>query len=136
MTVCVCIDDNGGMTFNNRRQSRDREVIKDIESLVGDKVLYVSDFSEDLFVKSSASVICIPDPLAISSSEAVVFVENLPLSPYAEKIDKLVIYKWNRCYPFDTVLDVNPKNEGFTLIKATDFVGKSHEKITKEVYVK
>lgn len=27
MTIIVCIDDNGGLLFNNRRQSRDRLVI-------------------------------------------------------------------------------------------------------------
>ena len=41
MKVIVCIDDNGGMLFNKRRQSRDRKVLEDI-SLMTDKIWMVS----------------------------------------------------------------------------------------------
>gem|GEM_PF-5722604 len=30
MDVFVCLDDRNGMLFNHRRQSRDREVIRDV----------------------------------------------------------------------------------------------------------
>ena len=30
MDVFVCLDDRGGMFFNHRRQSRDRQVIQDM----------------------------------------------------------------------------------------------------------
>ena len=36
MKVIVCVDDNNGMMFNNRRQSRDRILIEDVvKSVVG-----------------------------------------------------------------------------------------------------
>ena len=47
MKVIVCIDDNKGMLFNARRQSRDRAVIEDIMS-ESEKV-WIHTFSEKLF---------------------------------------------------------------------------------------
>ena len=40
MTVFVCLDDRGGMLFNLRRQSRDREQMADMLRLVGTRRLY------------------------------------------------------------------------------------------------
>ena len=133
MTVFVCIDDRGGMTFNARRQSRDVRVIEDMIKDVGDKALYVTDFSEELFLDSEASAISLPDPLT-AAPDSFVFIENLPLAMHLDRIKRLVIYRWNRKYPFDTELDVNPEKEGFILTRVTEFAGNSHEKITKEVY--
>ena len=62
------------------------------------------------------------------------FIETPPLAPYKAKIDTLVIYKWNRHYPSDKKLDIAPRDMGMRLVKTYDFVGSSHEKITKEVY--
>ena len=134
MTVFVCIDERGGMTFNSRRQSRDRFVTEDIIKSSGDSLLYISDFSEDLFENSDASVISVPTPLSHAKEGSFVFIENQPLAPYKEKIKSLIIYKWNRRYPFDSKIDIDPEKEGFTLTRVTEFEGNSHEKITKEEY--
>ena len=134
MTVFVCVDDRGGMTFNSRRQSRDRVVTADIIKSAEDGLLYVSDFSEDLFIDTDACIISTPDPLDAAGVGAYAFVENLPLMPYKDKIKKIIIYKWNRAYPYDTCLDIIPEKEGFTLTRVTEFEGNSHEMITKEEY--
>lgn len=133
MTVFVCIDDLGGMTFNGRRQSRDGELIRDVARHTEDGVLYISDFSEKLFSESEASVISVPCPLD-SAKGAYAFIENLPLAPYRDKIECLVLYKWNRRYPSDRKLDITPEELGMHLVSSCDFVGTSHQKITKEVY--
>ena len=134
MTVFVCIDERGGMTFNSRRQSRDALVISDVLSHAADSPIYVTDFSEELFEDSGASVISVPDPLGSACAGSFVFVENLPLRPSLDRIDTLVIYCWNRAYPFDTSLNVDPEKEGFRLTRVTEFEGKSHKNIRKEVY--
>ena len=136
MTVFVCIDDRGGMMFNKRRQSRDSKVIEDVARTVGDGVLYISDFSEILFTESDASVICVPAPLDSASNDGFVFVENLHLGEYLNKIDRLIIYKWNRKYPYDFELDIDPIKEGFKRKSKREFVGSSHDNITREDYVK
>ena len=47
MNIIVCIDDNQGMLFNKRRQSRDVKVLEDIATLTD--TLWISSFSEKLF---------------------------------------------------------------------------------------
>ena len=54
--------------------------------------------------------------------------------PYENEIKKLIIFKWNRVYPADQHLDIDP--EKMTKVQEEEFVGFSHEKITMEVYEK
>ena len=136
MTVIVCIDDRGGMLFNKRRVSRDCLVIADIEKEVGDGILYISDFSEALFVESDISALSVSEPLSAAGKGDFVFIENFGLKDKIKQIEKLIIYKWNRRYPSDFSLDINPDESEFYIISTSDFKGHSHDKITKEIYVK
>ena len=134
MTVFLCIDERGGMIFNKRRQSRDRKLIEDVSKISADGILYISDFSEDLFEDSTASVIVVSDPLESAPAGSYAFVESPPLKPYLDKIEKLIIYKWNERYPFDKKIDFSPQDERFSLTESLDFEGKAHKKITREIY--
>ena len=136
MTVILCIDDRGGMLFMKRRLSRDRELTADIEKSVGDGILYISDFSESLFADSNVSVMCVSNPLDSAGEDDFAFIENLQLENSLSKIKRLIIYKWNRKYPFDFSLDIIPTEHGFYLKEVEDFKGYSHDKITKEIYEK
>lgn len=136
MTAIVCIEDRGGMTFMRRRLSKDKVLTEDIVKTVGDGILYISDFSETLFAKSDISVMSVSNPLDSAEAGDYAFIENIGLKENLEKIKVLIIYKWNRKYPFDFSLDVEPEKCGFSLKESYDFKGRSHDKITKEIYVK
>ena len=136
MTVIICVDERGGMLFNKRRVSKDRLVIKDLEKEVGDGILYISDFSEPLFADSEISVLSVSEPLSAAAKEDFAFIENFSLKEKTNNIERLIIYNWNRKYPYDFSLDIEPLKCGFSLISTTDFKGNSHDKITKEIYVK
>jgi hypothetical protein len=56
-----------------------------------------------------------------------VFFESSGLSAHKDKIESLILYRWNRKYPFDTRLDIAPEKEGFALAESIEFSGKSHE---------
>ena len=136
MTVFVCIDDRGGMMFNKRRQSRDKRVIEDVARTADDGAIYISSYSEPLFAESDASVIAVTDPLDSAGDDGYAFVEDLPLKKYAKKITRLVVYRWNRLYPSDFSLDVKPQDIGLKIKNTRDFVGTSHDKITRDEYVR
>ena len=136
MTVVVCVDDRGGMTFNKRRVSRDRTVYADIVADLGGKALCLSEYSLPLFSELDVSVRVNEEPLLAGDGESVCFVENKAILPYLGKINKIVIYRWNRHYPSDMTLDIEPLSAGFKLLETLDLAGYSHEKITKEVYVR
>lgn len=131
MNVIICLDDNQGMLFNKRRQSRDVKVIEDIATLT-DK-LWIHSFSEKLFegiLDTNIDVAFLHKAL----ENEYCFVENEKLLPYLDAIEKIIIYKWNRKYPSDFKLDLNL--DEWKLIESVDFIGNSHEKITREIYVK
>lgn len=131
MNVIICLDDNQGMLFNKRRQSRDAKVIEDISRLTNQ--LWISPFSEKLFEDINIEIIISNALLEQAPKESYCFIEDQILKPYESNIEQLVIYKWNRKYPSDFKLDLN-LNE-WKLIGSVDFVGNSHDKITKEIYI-
>lgn len=132
MKVIVCLDDNQGMLFNKRRQSRDRKVIEDICTMA--EQLWVSPFSEKLF-DGTASELCISERYLEEAGDGMYcFVETEPLEPHLHKIEEVIIYWWNRKYPTDTHLDLHLQE--WVLKEQCDFAGFSHEKITKAVYAR
>ena len=48
MILAVCVDDKLGMLFNKRRQSKDRELRKDLLSLT-DQTLWVNEYTAKQF---------------------------------------------------------------------------------------
>ena len=134
ITVAVCLDKEGGMIFNNRRQSKDRVMLAELLDSFPDRKILISPFSEKLFLKYPDRVLVVPSPLDAAKDGDICFIENLPLGKYADKISRLVIYHWNRLYPWDMKIDIDPAEIGLGRILRTDFVGSSHDKITKEIY--
>ena len=51
-----------------------------------------------------------------------------------DRLEKLIVFRWNRKYPADFWLDADLRD--WKLIEAEEFPGNSHEKITQETYVK
>ncbi len=133
MTIAVCIDDKNGMLFNNRRQSQDRVLIEDLVALSNGRKISISPFSKELFAGDEVCIVeeHFPDK---ADEDTICFVENIDLTAYADKIQKIILYRWNRHYPSSLKfkLDLSP----YTLTEQTDFPGSSHEKITREVYVR
>lgn len=135
MTVIVCLDNANGMMFNHRRQSRDANVVNDILKTIKGTSLLIAPYSEPLFSQAECSVSVSDSFLVYAGAEDYCFVENTSVAEFKEKISKLVIYKWNRDYPADFYFDIDYAND-YKLETTLDFVGTSHEKITKEVYVR
>ena len=136
MKVIVCLEDKGGMMFNHRRQSRDRVLNADILAQCRDTRLCISPYSMLLFEGSDADILCDESFLELAGEGDFCFVEDRALAPYADRIEEVIVYKWNRRYPTDTYFDLDLAALGFKLASSEDFAGYSHEKITKETYRK
>ena len=95
MTVIVCIDERGGMTFNGRRQSRDSEVMSDIKKSCKKGLLLASPFSEKMLTDGGLAPRIIDDPLSNAGDGDFVFIENLPLLPHLDKIKTLTVRSQN-----------------------------------------
>lgn len=132
MKVIICIDNNMGMLFNNRRQSSDKLLIRHILTLTGKSRLFINSFSEDIIKGDFA--ICDDNFLINCPKGDYCFVENADISPYEEKISGLILCCWNRTYPADFYLKTDLSK--WRLISEQDIAGYSHKKITIKTYTK
>lgn len=129
MILVVALDNSNGMMFNFRRQSKDRVLIDDLMNRLGNDKLFVNDFSFDLFEeKYSSSVTVCDNPLEAAGIGDYCFVENMDVTPYKDKIEKLLIYKWNRDYPGDVFFPFDIHNTNVLC----EFQGSSHDNIALE----
>ena len=62
------------------------------------------------------------------------FVENLEIENFRDKIEKIILCKWNRKYPGDFFFTIDVNDGNWKLIDVEEFSGSSHEKITLEGY--
>ena len=135
MIVIVCTEDRGGMLFNNRRVSKDRMVIQKILELSEGKKLWIHPFSEKLFEQEHPENCCVDENFLEKAGEGdICFVENQSLKGMEGQIEKLIVFGWNRAYPFDFKLDLDL--EQMEKMAEEEFAGYSHEKITLSQYEK
>ncbi|MBP9988018.1 MAG: ribonuclease Z [Ruminococcus sp.] len=133
MICIVCLDNSGGMMFNHRRQSKDSAVIADIEKAVASATVFLNSYSAKLFENSACKLTVAENFLEIAD-EDFCFVEDKTLAEYEEKIQKIIVYRWNRDYPSDFSFDIDLSE--WSIAQTESFSGTSHEEITKEVYIK
>ena len=134
MIAVVCVDDKGGMLFNKRRQSSDAALIDDLVRLAGDRKIIIGKFSEALFANYSNKTVIADDFLQSAKEDDLCFIENIDLLLLSDSIKGLIVYHWNRVYPSDMKFGI--KLSDYRMVGSFEFVGCSHEKITREEYVK
>lgn len=83
MTGIVCLDQEDGLLFNGRRQSRDRVVTEKILSLTAGKTLWVSAYSSRLFPED-APVCVVEDVL----EKLVEFAESKPAGEAVPEVEE------------------------------------------------
>lgn len=131
MNVLVCIDKDNGMMFFGKRQSQDVVQREKMLELIGQQKVFMTAYSAKLFDNDNRIVID-DNYLTNATENDYCFIENGDYD--IDKCSVVVLYKWNRKYPADRYFDVQKLKKDFKLVKKTDFVGNSHEKITEEVY--
>ncbi len=126
MKLIVCLDDNKGMMFNKRRQSRDRVLVENVLELCEGERIYTNEYSAKLFPENTVEVFKNMEEI----ENGYCFAENFTVNE--EYVDEIIVYKWNRLYPADTYFNIDL--EKWNLIETIEFEGSSHEKITREIY--
>ena len=131
MNIILCLDDNNGILFNKRRQSRDRVLCERVASLASGGRLLMNEYSSGLF--EGFDVVVDANFLENAQNGDYCFVENADFSAFSEKIEDVIIYRWNRAYPSDVKIDISFLN-GRIVASSEDFKGNSHDKITEVIY--
>ena len=135
MKIIICLDNRGGISFNGRRLSRDRRLTEDIAVLTGG-ALRISPYSLPLFPEDIFELTVGDDYLEGAGDGEYCFVELEAFSRYLPRIEEIVVYCWNRDYPSDVGMDFVPYEYGFHLSESAEFKGSSHDRITKEIFVR
>lgn len=135
MIIILAVDDKGGMLFNRRRQSQDHELRKRILEITHGKSLWMNHYSEKQFSTENTSSLKIDDDFLTKAGVGeYCFVESNSVLPHIKKIEKIILFKWNRRYPSDFYFDIDLSDSKWTLETTNEFQGLSHEKITEEIY--
>lgn len=136
MILIACIDDDYGMMFNNRRQSRDRILTGRILEMTRGRRFFVSRYTAALFTGAEDSVTIVDEPFVQAGKGDFVFAEDLLPGAYEDGLEKIVLFRWNRRYPADRVFDIPMAEHGWKLAGTSEFKGSSHDKISEEEYVR
>lgn len=128
MKLIVCLDDNNGMMFNNRRQSRDKILIENVLEICKGEKLYTNEYSSKLFPEKFVEIFDSMEEIG----NGYCFAENFTVNE--NDVEEIIVYKWNRVYPADVHFNIDLDN--WNLTETVDFEGSSHEKITREIYVR
>lgn len=137
MILIVAVDDNNGLLFNSRRQSQDRLLRERILALSAHSRLWVNHYTEKQFAQDGQIVghMEVDDDFMDKAAPGeYCFAENIPVAPYEDRAEQIIMFKWNRKYPGSFYFDIDLAAGGWKLSSTEDFPGFSHEKITMEVY--
>lgn len=138
MIILSVLDEKGGMLFNRRRQSQDSKLREYILSMIETTHIWMDQYTAKQFVsvENKSNLIIDDNFLDKAQFGDYCFVEDKHVSPYLDKIEKIILFRWNRKYPGDFFFDIDVPSEQWMLVNTEEFQGSSHEKITKEVYIK
>lgn len=96
--------------------------------------IWMNEYSSELFRTYSGDISVSERFLEEAGEEEYCFVENVPIQEYKDEIQTVVLYRWNRKYPADIRFAIDLSR--WKMVECVEFSGHSHEKITKEVYVR
>ncbi len=135
MILIVVLDDRNGMMFNHRRQSQDRLLRKKMMEIAAPGCLWMKAYSYGQFREDEPICSLRVDEQFLEKADQgeYAFVEDADVRPYLDRIEQIVIFRWNRAYPGDRFFDLSVEEE-WHRIRTEDFAGSSHDEITMEVY--
>ena len=122
MVIVLCVDDQYGLLFNGRRQSRDRVLLERL--LETDKTIWMNSYTAKLFSQLPGNVSVQENFMQAAGPEDICFVENVPITDLPENCDQLILY-----FPAEEL-------KKWKLVSTYDFPGNSHDKITEKIYEK
>ena len=134
MTLVCCVDDIMGMSFFGRRQSRDSLLYEDLGKEAKGKAIHMLSRSAPLFTNTDAKISVSELPWEKAAENEFCFVEFCSPSSFEEKVSEIILYRWNRRYQSDVKFDIDLSR--WKKLSETEFTGSSHEKISKEVYIR
>ena len=134
MKLVVCLDKNNGISFFGKRQSQDELQRKNLFELIGNLKLFLTEYSYNLYKDIEFNFEIIDENTEIIKNSVFLYEGDF-LEKFLPSVDEIIVYFWNRDYPFDETFD-EFLQDCWKEIEIFEFKGKSHEKITRKIFVK
>ena len=133
MKIIVCLEDNNGIAFNKRRLSSDSVLCEKICEITKGSRLCLNSYSAKLFAGFCDNLLVDENFVDKAVAGEYCFFEQSNVCDYASCAEEIIVFRWNRRYPSDARF-----SETYLLsrnrVSTEEFAGKSHDKITMEVY--
>ena len=124
MKLITIVDNNNGLSFLNKRLSRDKILYKYIDNLFTKFTVQENKLSNKHGPTFKNSTNEQTDRGFVETGVNDIFNKY--------QVDELYLFNWNRDYPSTEKLDINLSD--FKIKYVDEFKGSSHEKITLTVY--
>ncbi len=134
MKIIICLDDKDGFLFNNRRQSTDSVLRNRILAITAGAKLWMNHYSARQF-EEHESIIVDENFLAHAGDADYCFVEDMDIQPYINKVNMVIIFRWNRIYPSDVKFPMDAFKSRWKQIDTSEFSGSTHPVITEEHFI-
>lgn len=134
MVIVACIDKLGNIALNTNGQINHLIFLVRLKMISNEALLYMSYNSYLQF--GCYPMIMIDDNfLDIAGEDSYCFVEDTDITPYIDRIDKIILYKWNKKFSSKLKFDNSILNK-FNIVSQKSFYGDHFLKISEEVYEK
>ena len=97
MIIILCLDNNNGMMFNDRRQSQDRGLREYIAEMTKGEKVYMNAYTEKLYEEINDPVVC-EEFLHKAGKGETCIVENLPLKSVIDQIEEIALDRVRRLF--------------------------------------
>lgn len=129
ITAIVCVDDDMGLIFNKRRQSKDSELRKWILTFINGKKLFMDSYTHGQFADDPQDCLIVSDDYLSEMNDGDICFAEKNADALPADCDYIVC-RWNRHYPSDVKFKPDPATYDTELL--AEIPGSSHEKITIE----
>ena len=136
MILIACVDQKNGMTLNGRRQTNDRAVRRLIlKEAYPKKIIMAPSCATQFNKREQRWILCRANPMESASEGSYCMIETEQASSYVDRIERIVLYRWNTVYPADVFFDL-PLHMEWDLISQVMFDGFSHPDVVQEIYIR
>lgn len=133
--LIVCVDDAMGVSFRGKRQSFDAVLQQRILQICRGRRLWMKAYTFSLFFDMATDGIFVSDDcLEKAGPGEYCFLESSDFKGYEDRIEGIILCRWNRRYPFDKKLCIPGSKDDWSVSVLCEFRGKSHDKITVELW--
>ena len=146
MTIIACVDLRMGLSFNGKRQTRDKLVVKHILNNCDPKLgltvtprsgRYIMDSMKSLDEELTIPLHIVPELTPENAQSSDIFIETgTPdsISELLDMADHVILYVWNTTYLYTEQFPDIQNQSVWTLTHAELMEGSSHDEVTIQLY--